>query len=252
MPTDEERAAAKSAAAEVVRSWRRGRILLSGYLAAVAVILWPWAYLDRSLRDLAEATGLALIGGFVLLGLVSLRNAQAGAALAKWKPGLRAPVKLFAGPRLRHRGGLPYMVGLLTVTSVSLLVLLVSDNLAATAKGTAHVKCSTEVSSGRTVTTTTTCRGTWVVAGRTYSSGKLPRKAWDGTIHYAPDDPSTLGDRSLNWPITFVLVGALISAFTTRRWITRSRDPYLAKVERLATRRLHPRPTPEPAAKDGA
>jgi hypothetical protein len=59
------------------------------------------------------------------------------------------------------------------------------------------------------------------VAARTYS-GSLPRKPDGDTlrIHYDPDDPATLGDRSLKRPIGFTLFMGLVTGVLTGRWIT--------------------------------
>jgi hypothetical protein len=81
------------------------------------------------------------------------------------------------------------------------------------------------------------------VVGKTYSTETfLPEEAMIGTLHYDADNPGTIGNRPIRWPVGFTLVGLLAAGFLTRRWITLMRDPYIEEVERLATRRFRPAP----------
>lgn len=237
--------AERAAAVKVLRRWRSGRRLLAGYAVGATLLLWSLFSWDHRSSDLLKAVVIMTAAGPVLLVLVSVRNDWAGDALAEWRPDLVGPEKLVGDARLWRTGGMSYMTSLLAVAAVGLLLQNVTANLEATASDTAEVRdCKVSHSSGRFGRTHTTCYGEWTVAGKTYS-GSLPGVVDGGevSIHYDPDDPATLGDRSLVFAIGSVIILGLISGTCAWRWITVARDPYIAEVGWVTRRRNRKRPT---------
>ncbi|MGI8331109.1 hypothetical protein ACRYCC_14170 [Actinomadura scrupuli] len=230
--------AKRAAAAKVLRRYSSGRRLLTGYAVSTAVLLGLLVARDHDRLDLVKAAALLLSGGAALLVLVSLRNGWAGDALAKWRSDLVGPEELAGDRRLGGTGAYAYLTALLTVAAAGLLTQAAWAELRANADGTARIQhCHT---TRARVGHSTTCYGTWIVAGRTYS-GPLPGvKSGIGStvnIRYDPDDPTALGGRSLKFPIGFFLVTGAATGVLTWRWTT-ARDPYIAEVTMIAKRRV--------------
>lgn len=230
--------AEKAAVATVLRRWRSGGRVLTGYLVVAALSLPLLAGWDHRFFDLIKAAGVVTAGGIALLLLVSIRNGWAGDTLAEWRPELARPAELAENPRLSGTGSLAYLAALLTVAAAGVIVQSASADIRATARGTAQVSCVPNHNRFGGVTSST-CRGTWTVAGKTYS-GSLPGA--DSNIRYDPDDPATLGGRSVKFPVGLTLFMGVITGIFSWRWITLARDPYMEELEMLAWR---PARTPE-------
>ncbi|MCO5968145.1 hypothetical protein [Actinoallomurus soli] len=223
--------AERAAVASVLRRWRSGGRLLTGYLVAMAPAFPLFAGWDHRFFDLVKASGLMTAGGVALLLLVGIRNGWAGDTLAEWRPELARPHELAGNPRLSGTGSLAYVAALVALTTFGLFVQSMTADIRATARGTAEVRsCAVSHDSRTGRVTTSTCRGTWVVAGRTYS-GELP--GGDTDIRYDPDDPATLGKRSLEGPVGLTLFLGVIAGGLAWRWITLARDPYIEELEML-------------------
>jgi hypothetical protein len=219
-------AAEKAAAERVLRSWHTGRVALSVYGAAAMAFLWILAPLDGNETDLVTAIEAVLAGGVALLVGVALRNEWRGQDLAEWEPELYGPTTLTDDKRLRFGGATAYVAALFTISGFALFVQDVGANHAASAEGVAHVTGCSSGYRGHSPT----CYGSWSVAGHTYS-GKLPgvqfASAGDAEpVRYDPEDPSSLGGRSLLFPFGIFLVASVLSGTMAWRWMDRARDPY--------------------------
>jgi hypothetical protein len=175
--------------------------------------------------------------GIVLLVVISFRNAWAGDDLADWRPELQGPEDLAGDLRLARTGGYAYVTGLVTTAFAALLLQDISANGMASETGTAQVtKCTTIHSRAHT---SIECYGEWSVDGKTYS-GRLPGVIDEDppvTISYDPEDPSSLGGRSLQKLLILILMTGVATGVLTSRWILRARGPYIDEVEGVTRRR---------------
>ncbi|GAA4605738.1 hypothetical protein GCM10023195_20160 [Actinoallomurus liliacearum] len=100
--------AEKAALATVLRRWRSGGRLLTGYLVVVALAFPLFAGWDHRFSDLIKVAGVMTAVGVALLVLVGVRNGWAGDTLAEWRPELAPPRTRGEAAPERHRlAGVP-------------------------------------------------------------------------------------------------------------------------------------------------